>query len=254
MDYTIPASTTTTFKLGSKGMGVWAIQRCLNSFIDLGFKTAEDGVFAERTEINVKAYQGMVKLKTDGIVGPATQMRLAQSCIVRVDPEKTVPKNLLGALIRGESGGYIAAVNHSVPGGTDCGFVQRRVYNGATHATILEAFDPMYQIKKLKEDFNDLFKQFSRFAAVRSRPDAAEYAWRLAVLSHNWPAGAQQLAEGSALSDTKKATWVPASVKFPDGEPVNTYAEWAEFYSMGSCRHKWAGLMTKDTFTVPCKS
>jgi hypothetical protein len=194
MNWEVPRNIPYTLKRDDDGMAVWALQRCLNSFTDLGFKTAEDGDFGPRTEANVKAYQGMVKLEADGVVGPQTQMRLAQSCVIRVDSTKALPKNLLLAVVRGESGGLIAAVNWSVPGGVDCGFTQRRIPVPYTEAQAKDAFDSRQQIERLRTELTDRFRAFSREDTVRSRSDAAEYAWRLAV-------GQDQLGVGAVLLD-----------------------------------------------------
>lgn len=252
MIFAPPSTTQVTFKKGMTHIGVWAIQRCLNSFTDWneGKRLAEDGEFGEGTEAWIKAYQDEVGLTPDGIVGPATQARMAKSCRYRADPNGTLPKGLIDGLIAGESGGLIAAVNTQVSGGIDCGYTQRRILSPYTEEETAEAFDSLFQVKRFAEEFKDKFNQFSTYPAVKARADRTEYAWRLAALNHNWPYGAAELAAGRVLS-TRTATWVHPSTKFTDGAAVTTYRDWASFYAIGSKEHNHKGLVVAQAFGVP---
>jgi hypothetical protein len=169
---------------------------------------------------------------------------------MRADADGSVPGGLIDAIVLGESGGYIAAVNWSVAGGVDCGFTQRRVTQPYSTAAVQRAFDSLYQFNLLQDNLLDRFRDFSNYAYVKGRGDRVEFAWRLAVLHHNWPYGASRLAQGFQLSLTK-ATWVPAGTKFEDGQPVVTFRDWAKFYAMGSKAHSHRGHMVREVFGVP---
>ena len=245
-----PGNTDYTIKQGDNSLAVWALQHALNSIPVLGLKLAEDGDFGPGTKSGVVKYQREVELTTDGIVGPATQRRLAVTLRYDADPDMTLPRGLVDSLVSGESGGLIAAVNWSIPGGVDCGYTQRRVYTPFTEAAVRRGFDAPYQFKLLSDQLLSRFKNFVGYSYVKSRSDAHEFAWRLAALEHNWPYGASVLAKGGRLS-SRSASWVPQGCKFEDGAPVVTYADWAKFYAMGSHMHHHHGLVVKQAFGIP---
>lgn len=60
--------------LGDNGPGVKQIQQAL---VKQGFKVTVDGKFGPQTDKAVRAFQKKVKIKQDGIVGPATWSRLS---------------------------------------------------------------------------------------------------------------------------------------------------------------------------------
>jgi len=243
---TPPTSTKYSFKKGDIHQGVWAVQRGLNSLDWLNAPLGEDGTFGEGTDAAVKLWQEAVGLSADGIFGPQSQARFLRSCIVRTDAGTKVPKGLVEGICQGESGNYIAAVNVSVAGGTDCGFTQRRVYEPYEEPAVQRAFDSLYQVNLLVNSLYNRYNVYLAKSAVAQRSDKTEYAWRLATLYHNWPYGADRLASGNALS-SQTANWAPASV--PDW--AKTFAGWAKYYAMGSRAHDWAGLMTQQAFGVP---
>lgn len=249
MPLTIPSSTQYSFKSGDSGTGVWAIQRVLNSF-NLGYNLVEDGSYGTHTKDAVTNYQSRAGILADGVVGPGTQQQFVRSVELRLTT--TIQSGIMRSLVEGESGNLIAAVNHSIPGGTDCGFVQRRVYEAdySNDAVIKQAFDSLYQVNLTASNFRTRYLKYRGYPAVVNRVDREEYAWRLAVLYHNWPYGADRLANGYELS-TKTASWVPVGAKFSDGEAVKTYRDWAAFYSMGSKTHDHIGQMVKYAYDVP---
>lgn len=240
-----PADTKYSFKKDDLHVGVWAIQHALNRIPLQAYPDdlIVDGHYGEETEKNVIAYQRATGLVADGIFGPACQARLVRSIEVRTP--MGLPANLIRSIVEGESGNAIACVNWSVPGGVDCGYVQRRVYSdgGFKQTEVERAFDSFYQFALLAKALRSRKDYYVGRAGVINRPDKHEYAWRLATLYHNWPYGANRLAEGYVLSN-QKVTWV-SGVKFNDGSPVVTYADWAKFYSMGAEEHSHKGLMVK---------
>lgn len=250
-----PADQKYSFKKGDTHVGVWAIQRALNG-IDLSgypYVLTEDGGFGLETEKCVLAYQRATKLTADGIFGPASQARLVRSLEVRTPSH--VPVGLIRSVVEGESGNLIACVNWDVPNGVDCGYTQRRVSStntpsswptGATfkQTEVEAAFDSFKQFSILASGLRSRKDNYVNRAGVINRADKHEYAWRLATLYHNWPYGANRLADGYALSN-RVADWVPAGVKFTDGTPVVTYTDWAQFYALGSPAHSHKGLMVK---------
>jgi hypothetical protein len=215
---------------GSIGWPVYGLQTGLNHAIN---GLSEDGVFGQATERAVKAFQKAHDLTADGIAGPATQARLCHGIVAKTTVTG-VPSGLGRSIMEGESGYWLGAVNWSVPGGVDCGVVQRRVYGPPFSPQVLrDAFDPSLSLLWALHSLKNRSEEFYTQVGVRNRKDRKEYALRLAVLAHNWPWAADWLADGHELSTTKQATWVPNGTRFSDGVAVRSYRDWAEFYALG---------------------
>jgi hypothetical protein len=217
-------------KEGDSGWPVYGLQRMLNGH---GVKIASDGDFGPATEKKTKEAQKRLKLTQDGIAGPKTQASLC----VELANETTIhglPVGLSRSVMEGESGYFLGAVNWSVIGGVDCGVVQQRVLGPVFSPTIMmDAFDPNKSLVRSMHLLDERAETYFDRPGVVRRQDRLEYSIRLGLLAHNWPWAAQQLADGHPLSTTKEATWVPAGLKFPDGTPVHSYADWSQFYAMG---------------------
>jgi Putative peptidoglycan binding domain len=248
----IPRETTYAFKKGmAPHLGAYAIQRALNVIYPDDSPLITDGSFGDASDARVKKYQTSLKLVSDGIAGPVTQRRIALSMRKHADPEERVPRGIIDGLVMGESGGYVDAKNWSVNGGVDLSYVQRRVAYPVQSATAVErAYNPPYQFGLVVDNILEDQARYLAYPYVATRADHWEYAWRLAVLEHNWPYGSQQLARGQKLS-SQPATWVPPGTRFDDGAAVATFADWAKFYAMGSHVHSHAGFMVKPAFGIP---
>lgn len=239
-----PTVTKYSFKKGDTHIGVWAIQRLLNTVYSIGIP--ETGFFGDITEGWVRRYQQDTSAFVDGVVGPETQARIVRSCVVRAPHGTSIPKGLLEGIIQAESGRYLAAVNSKISGGVDCGLTQRRVYGPPYDPELVKAaFDPIGNVSR---SAGDLWDRYQVFAA---RVGRGEYAWRLAALAHNWPEGADVLSRGRQLSTTNHAWWAPPGTVFADGMPVISQSDWAKFYAMGSHFHQHRGLVTQLAYGVP---
>lgn len=246
MALAIPQKTPYTIKRGMSGAAAYAVQRALNS---RGYRLSEDGVFGQLTKAAVISWQGATGLLADGLFGPASSSRMAD---VLLDTVPTpLPQGLGEGFVYAESGELIAAVNRSVAGGVDCGYTQRRVLEAdyGDDAVIRRAFDSRYQLALLARTVAERRAAYRYRTGVASPtvlayiPTPEERAWRLAALHHNWPYAAETLSKGGRLSD-KTATWAPVGLTFPDGHPVRTYWEWAQFYALGAPEHGHPGLVT----------
>lgn len=240
-----PRTTKYSFRRGDVHLGVFALQRFLNTIYG---GLSEDGAFGEKTEAAVERYQRAVGAGVDGVVGPETQARIVRSCVVRAPRGSLLPKGLIEGQIDAESGRLLGAVNAQVAGGLDLGLTQRRVYGPPfASESVKRAMDP---IASVALSVNELVE---RYEVYSQRLGKGEYAWRVAALAHNWPWAANELSLGRALSASKQATWAPRGLKFPDGQPVYSYRDWAQFYAIGSKAHRHAGLVTKLAFGVPTR-
>lgn len=248
MTLPIPKTTLVTMKEGSGGWPVFALQRALNKGFGTGL--TEDFDFGPATKAGVEKVQAKLSLTADGIAGPATQGAICRNLAKREEnTAAALPDNLLRGQIEGESGGYLAAVAWNTPGGVDCGAVQRRVYDYQydDEAAIKRAFDAVYQIDLLAKSLLNLHDIFLARPGCHGN---SEFAWRLAVLNHNYPGGADKISRVgvSGLSSYWRTaqSWVTAiGARFPDGVAVRTPLEWCQHYSLGNPTHKEPGMMVK---------
>ncbi len=242
----IPAETASTVERGDRGTVVWAVQRALNERGNLLQQLVEDGIYGERTQKVVEAFQARIGIVVDGRFGPRTSTQLIILLINKAG--MAVPDGLIRGVVAGESGYLIGAVNHSVAGGVDCSYLQRRVYEAdySNLEVVHRAFDPVYQVKLLGRALID------RHGAFYGRPGAQTHqtAWRLAALNHNYPSAADKISRSGigGLSPywTTPQSWVQGiGAKFPDGAPVETPLEWCEFYALGNVSHDAPGNVTR---------
>lgn len=73
----------TTIRKGSKGEEVKTLQKALNS---QGYNLSVDGIFGQKTETAVRAYQKKKGLSVDGICGPKTWSNLGYDTADEVTP------------------------------------------------------------------------------------------------------------------------------------------------------------------------
>lgn len=248
-----PAKTAVTIDSTVTGWPVYAVQAALNGLrVALAPRGAswgaleEDGAFGVKTTDALKRFQTWAKIAADGRAGPTTQMTMCKLLDERVHAlRSTVPQGLVRGLAEGEGGNYIAAVNHAVAGGVDCGIMQFRCYGPPfDKAPMQMAFDPLSAMLAAADSFSARAEFFAGQPGVKGRRDAIEFAKRLAVLAHNWPAGAADIARDGVLTRPgDPATWVASGTRFPDGHMVTTRIDWCEFYSLGGAHGE--GRMTR---------
>ena len=241
----IPRTTDYIIKEGDTGIVVWALQRVCNK---MGIPTSEDGVFGEATKSSAEALQIKMRTTADGVFGPKSQRALADYLTSREEKAEGLPENILLAKVNYESGGFLGAVNWSVPGGVDCGITQRRVYDHQfdDDDAIKRAFDAIYQINLSGSRINELYGIFMARGVIRKR----ETGYRVAVLSHNYPYLADRISrvgfKGLSSYFTSPQSWVTVhNLKFPDGHPIRTPLDWAQRYSLGNEAHNEPGQAVK---------
>lgn len=230
--YVGPASphreTPYTLDRDSSGWPVFALQRGLRT---VGELLAVDGDYGPETERVVKRYQFDTGLKLDGRAGPATQRMLIEG--VDQSVETGVPVGLMRGFAEAEGGNLVGAVNWSQSGGVDCGIMQIRVYGPPySQERLRYAFAPGAAFVFTANQLLDRYESYRRMAYAAK--GGQEFSLRCASLAHNWPFAAEQYARfGKLPNPDRRATWVPEGVKFPDGAPVITWKDWAQFYAMG---------------------
>ena len=255
-----PSKTIYEFKKGDPdGAGIASLQMALNDrgYLAQGVPLTIDGNFGDSTDAAVRWFQKDRDLYVDGVVGLKTQTKLADEFGRIAKTANSLPSGLIYGLVEHEAGFRMGAVNWSVAGGVDCGYVQRRVYGPPwTEYKVQDAFDSQLQINKFAADTKKLFDKYNdtvKYPAIHSKPNPIEYAWRLASLYHNWPYASDRLAQGYQLSANEPSDpwWDKNVVKFTDGEPVVTYRDWAAYYAMGSNLHDHKGKVVRFAYGVP---
>lgn len=255
MTMLLPRTTPVRFKQGESGTGVWALQKALSKS-GVGGSLTIDGEFGPLTERVVKTFQDLVRITADGIAGPTTQSKLGSHLAALKIPGNdeliTVVRSVVKCVIRGESGGKVAAVNWSVPGGVDCGYTQRRITEPYTDDKIQRAFDSFYQIGLLKSSLLELYEIFRHRDGTKTN----ERAMRLAVLNHNYPSAADKISRvgvgGLGAYWTTPQDWVKdIGAKFPDGAEIQTPLEWVQHYSLSSSLHGDPGYMVQGVDFSP---
>jgi hypothetical protein len=227
-------TTPSSLRKGDDGWPVFALQGGLEAN---GYSLVADGDFGPKTDSAVRRFQEKQNLVVDGIAGPATQGRTIILIDARThDKHKNLPTGILRGFAEAEGGNNLGAVNWQIAGGVDCGIVQVRCYGPPYQASAMRvAYDPATAMEKVATTF------IGRVASFRTMPyakkQAMEFAQRCAALAWNWPYAAEQYAKNGKLpSPNKDASWAVAGgkrIRFPDGAPVMTWKDWAEFYALG---------------------
>jgi peptidoglycan hydrolase-like protein with peptidoglycan-binding domain len=206
-----------------EGFDVWAVQIALNAH---GAALTEDGDFGPLTESAVKAAQVGLRITVDGIAGPQTQAALCAAECARAESARGTPVGLLKGMCFGESGGIIPTTSPLYPNGTrDYGPFQDNKAN-PTQAQLREAFDPRAGAATLASFLN---AKHATYALVAVN----EEAWRLAVLSFNWPAAAYQIANGNG------DTWVYTESGTGAKRHLADPAPWVESYGITGVSTGW---------------
>lgn len=209
---------------GSEPWAVYALQRAVGV-------TPATGTFGPQTLRKVKAFQTKYGLEADGIAGPATQWMILQLAGAAADQAHGLPVGVGVGFAWHEGGKILGATNWDVPGGVDCGPGQWRIVG------------PPFSLDRLKRAFRPYVALDHACAVLAERRAdfkrrngylAGSEALRIAVLAHNWPAGADAIVrnyKGAGnwwryvpepdRSAAPGEAWPPAGY---------TRAEWAQEY------------------------
>lgn len=199
---------------GDKGTDVAALQ------INLP-RLEVDGVFGDETEAAVKTWQYDNNLVVDGIAGMGTQQSIITQRVKQPSKDFNLPIGLLKSIASNESGFALAAAGpHLNDSGWDVGAFCRS--SGSSYPDqefLYEAYDVR---KSAKWTANHVIaaKEALTYPPVKSRyytemgeDNEKEFLWKLAILSHNWPVAARNIASrGTAMitagADDKPAQWI----------------------------------------------
>ena len=226
--------TPSSLKEGDKGWPVYGLQTGLDA---VGYALDADGDFGPATKSAVRNFQRRNKLTVDGVPGIRTQAKI----VALIDKEthdrhrNKLPTGLLRGFAESEGGNNLGAVNWEVPGGVDCGVVQIRVYGPPyKQSELSNAYNPAISMERVAVTFQGRVTSYKLMNYAKGQ--GTKYAQRCAALAWNWPYAAEQYAKYGKLPNPGKTAEWAKGIKFPDGAPVVTWKDWAEFYAMGG-RH-----------------
>jgi hypothetical protein len=215
-----PPNYRYAFKKGMVGTDVAALQINLPGVV-------VDGVFGPKTRQAVLALQRKYGLTADGIAGLMTQQQIVTTHCLGV-PVK-IPNGMLISLAANESGFALAAFSrHPSDAGYDLGAFQHS--SGADPDPPQTFIRNSYDVKLMADETAKRFVKL--FAAYRNDPHVKtdRRAWELAVLSHNWPAAAENLATIGHIYRTKPDDVPEAWIEQASGGRLHTAREWVAAY------------------------
>lgn len=208
------------FKKGMVGTDVAALQINLPGVV-------VDGAFGAKTRQAVVKLQRDHGLVDDGIAGLRTQQQIVTTRCLNV-PAK-VPNGMLISLAANESGFAVAAFSrHPSDAGYDLGAFQHS--SGADPDPPQAFIRNSYDVRLMADETAVRFRNL--FAAYRNDPKVStdRRAWELAVLSHNWPSAAQNLATIGRIYKTKPDDVAEAWIEQASGGRLHTAKEWVAAY------------------------
>lgn len=211
------------FKKGMIGTDVAALQ--------INLEVPADGIFGSQTRQAVMKFQTAAKITIDGIAGLITQQHIIIARSREAASSYSLPKGMLRSLASNESGFAVAAfTDHPSDQGIDVGAFQRS--SGGIHlpsqSWLHNAYDARYMADMAGGGLRHQFERFLPAPYVTSE----RKAWELAVLTHNWPEAAENLAflgrvyDDPKVSDDAPQPWIE---KVTNGR-LHSAAEWIAAY------------------------
>jgi hypothetical protein len=195
-----------------------------------------DGIFGKGTESRVLEFQKEHDLVADGIAGLQTQQKIIQKRSKESTLEHELPRGLLKSIASNESGFALSAAGpHGKDEGWDIGAFCRS--SGPNYPS-QDFLQTAYNVKESAEwTANHVIEAKkalknppipSKYFTDLANNDKDKFMWQLAILSHNWPVGARNIASrGSATYDDDAPTdWII----FATNGRLRTPREWCLSY------------------------
>jgi Putative peptidoglycan binding domain len=229
--YTPSPDYRSSLKHGMRGADVWALQ--------INFpQLEEDGVFGDRVEEVVRRFQQANGLENDGIAGQATQQRLVLKRTLVPEGKHNLPSKLLFSIASNESGCIVGAYNgHADGNGFDLGPFQRNLTGADSRDEhhVHAAYSAAVQAELVAQKLVKLHQKYAHapdswYKETLAGGSDARLGWCLAVLDHNWPAAAENIAQigrpYKTESDQDPQVWIEQA----SAGRLHTAREWIESY------------------------
>lgn len=221
-----------TFKRGMSGTDVAALQ--------LNLPVTVDGWFGEQTGKAIRELQRRLNLFEDGIAGPATQQALVRERSASAELTWKLPTGMLASLVANESAFMVAAYSpHPSDDGYDIGAFQTSITVARDQTTLASAYDVLAGANRYAEALAKARKAYAspvdslyRGEWPSTLPEERKgYTWQLAVLAHNWPYAAQNIAKIGRIfteegRDDREEAWIVSA----SAGRLHTPREWVEAY------------------------
>lgn len=210
-----------TLRKGNKGTDIAALQLNLEGLVI-------DGDFGVLTEGAVRAFQKHAEINVDGIAGPATQRNVVIKGSQGAATAHRLPPGLLLSIAYSESGCILAAYSeHPSDSGFDLGAYQDSIGPGQGSQTrYRNAFSVTYMAENTGLKVRRAHDRYAMAPAVKSD----RRAWELAVLLHNWPAAADNLAFLGRIYKSKPDNVPETWIEQASGGRLHTAREWVAHY------------------------
>lgn len=198
-------------------------------------ETAVDGVYGVETEQSVLTWQKAHKLTADGICGLETQRSLIVGLSRPASRGHGLPRGLLKSIASNESGFALSAAGeHLGDVGWDVGaFCRSSGRSVPDQAFLRSAYDvtesaewTASKLVGVREALADPVP--SRYLTELAGGRKERFLWQLAILAHNWPVAARNIASKGAATydDDAPAQWI---IDATNGR-ISTPREWCTDY------------------------
>lgn len=198
-----------------------------------------DGDFGIKTERTVKDWQESHHLKpVDGIAGPDTFRSIVVQKSRLAAHKHNLPAGILKSIAFNESNFILgAAAPHGGDAGWDVGAFMRSSGSAPPSANTTRSF---FNVEKSSEwTANHLVTTKSHLGVpVDSKylkdigeNNKEEFAWQLAILAHNWPYAADNIADrGHIFNNPDQDDWPANWIIVASGGRLSTPRQWVTSY------------------------
>ncbi len=214
-------------KKGMNGTDVAVLQLNLPSL-------SVDGEFGAQTEKAVRAFQRAESLRVDGVAGLVTQRRIALKRFAVGTAASKLPTGLIEGVANNESGFALACFSHHPSdAGFDIGVLQHSIIPSlvGSQPQYLFGYDARRMAQETGEKIRDRKDAFYGKTGAKTH----RRAWELAVLYHNWPTAATNMALGGGpyktLDNDAPQDWIIQA----SGGRLRTANQWVASYIERCC-------------------
>lgn len=216
-----------------RGLRHWAVMA-----LQANLTLTVDGDFGPTTEHAVKDFQAKSGLKSDGIAGVLTQREILT---VRAAPPNVahgLPRRMLESIASNESGFWLAAfAPHPSDSGFDIGAFQQSFPQPGSRTAYLAALNVSDMGGRTAVKIRDRYDVYHKHLPSRR-------AWELAVLYHNWPTAADNLAlTGHVYRDPARDNRTEQWIVTASRGRLHTPLEWVNSYiARATLLVDWTGV------------
>jgi peptidoglycan hydrolase-like protein with peptidoglycan-binding domain len=185
----------------------WAVNRGVLAIqVMLGYNgypvqyASAAGVFGPLTDASVIAFQNKFVAPADGIVGPNTSRALLRGFVASEEKKNGIPNRYLWGQIGAETGWDMGCIGYSTP--NDLGICQFNLYFNQSVSPD-QAMNPLYVIPISAQRLRTRYNEYLKLSGGN-----VQLAWDAAILSHNSPVRARNLASTGTYPTAQSEDYV----------------------------------------------